>query len=205
MLGKRTCLIGIVPDRPDHCWIGVLIRRGEGDKGTVIAPDEARTIALDIEDGDPKVAAQLRELADGVEGILKGVVKGKKFPGLRGASVVRPKITGPEALRDWVQRWRRQFQNAYAHARTAGWHPAVVMVATPQTESLDDPPTNIRNFDPGAANGLLAKVKLPPDVRDTPPDGFYVIATRGDGRFQGTFVGILPTAGDKRPTLPEDN
>jgi hypothetical protein len=205
MLGKRTCQIGIVPDTPTHAWIGVLIRRGEGDKGIVIPPDEARTLALEIEDDDPEVAVQLRELADGVEGIFKGVVKGKAFLALRGASIVRPKITGPHALRDWVQRWRRKFQDAYKSALAAGWHRAVVMVAHPETESLDDPPARIRNFDPGAANGLLTKVKLKPDVQDTPPDGFYVIATRGEGRFQGTFVGILPAAGDKRPTLPEDN
>jgi hypothetical protein len=192
--------IGVVPVSPKHRQIGVMLRRGP-DSEVVVAPDEARTIAADIEDEDPDTATRLREVAKAVEEFVR---KGLP-PGGGSVAVVRPKITGPEALLDWVWRWWRDFQRAYQSARAQGWPATTVVAATPTTQSLDDPPAAFHFFRPAEVNAILVTLNLGPQSRNVPPDAFFVLATCAGGRFQGAFAGILPASGTARPAMPEDN
>jgi hypothetical protein len=188
--GKRLVQVAVVPLTPSTSAIGVSIRR-EGDDGpAVIAPDEARTIACQIEEGDPGTAAALRDTARAVEQALAD-------PGMpAGALPVWPKITGPHALRDWAERYRKEFRAVYREAVRAGWGAGTVVIATPATESLDDPPPGFDLKSRADARRLLGPVKMGGSLDDPPNPGmFYVVATKASGRFQGTFVGMLPVPG----------
>jgi hypothetical protein len=160
--------------------LGVCISRGDGGQ-TVIAPDEARTIACTIEDEDSEAATKLRHYAGEVEKIFAN----PKRPA--GMVPVPPKITGAEALRYWTMRYRTHFAAAY---RQAGIEDAVIL-ASPQTESLDDPPTDFRYASLTVANEILKTVHARPEGPPHPGQ-FYVLATRSEGRFEGSFLGMMP-------------
>jgi hypothetical protein len=178
--------MAIVPRTPSRSALGVMIGfEGEG-KGTVIAPDEARTIALEIEGSDPGVAAEMRKYADEVESCVRGEKSSHFPPG--GLEIVGPKLTGPEALRDWSQRYRKHFQAAY---RKAGQ--GQVLLATPRTQSLDDAPAVFSFCGLDVANAIIQAIALPPN-RAAGRGRFLLVSTCEQGRFQGTFVGELPIA-----------
>jgi hypothetical protein len=199
--GKRTVKLGIVPHTPTHNYVGVMIERGDSG-GTVIAPDEARTIALQFDDDDPGLAAELRRLADMAEELVR-------LPRVQaigdGVSIVPPKITGPHALQDWVRRWAETFREAYKRFRDAGVPLPFVVWATPYTESLDDPPEQFDAHDPDRSRERLAILKMTKKNWDTMPDNFYVVASRSHGRFKGTLVAILSAVNSVPPTSPENN
>jgi hypothetical protein len=167
----------------------------EGDaQGIVLAPDEARTMALNLEQEDPTTAANLREVAQFVEESVRAGVGLKPSPGVE---LVAPRITGPAALRDWTQRYPQHFQAAY---RVVGGNGCVVLV-TPATESLDDPPTEFRHTTDDIASALLVQWNMNP-IPSASPGHFYVIASCRAGRFQGTFLGMLPIPG-RTAILPD--
>jgi hypothetical protein len=116
-------------------------------------------------------------------------------PGQRG------KVAGPEALRDWVSRHSDAFRSAYREAVRAGWAAGTVVLATPATESLDDPPAGFALRGPADARRVLAAALPSPGLAlgVAPPGMFYVIATCTCGKFQGTFVGLLPSPGPEEP------
>jgi hypothetical protein len=169
----------------------------------VIATDEARTIAAQIEDEDPKAAADLVRFAGLVDNLLAGKVSGELAAKISGEiEMVPPKIVGPDALQDWVGRYRDNFRGAYRHAVAAGYAEDTVVWGMPRTESLDDQPVafDLRSW-PSARN-LLAKVGMGRSLDDSPPEEmFAVVASKGAGRFKGTFVGWLPkpAAGELLP------
>jgi hypothetical protein len=192
--------VGVQADTPTHSRLGVCIGR-EGEAGkTVIAPDEARTIAAELEDTDPEAAKQLRETADALPGVL-AEIRAHGFS----VSLVGPRITGPEALQDWVKRWRQRFRAGYQEAMASGYPADVVVWATPCTESLDDPPIGFDLRGPTEARERLARFLPNVKALVAPPGAFHVVASRAEGRFKGTYMGILSRDGDRRPTMPEDN
>lgn len=67
---NRRVQVTIVPKTPTMAAIGVGIWLGHEGGKTVIAPDEARTIACQIEQEDPNTAAQLRKCAADMEMVL---------------------------------------------------------------------------------------------------------------------------------------
>jgi hypothetical protein len=210
--GKRYARVTVVAHKPT--LIGVGIGYGEEQPETVIPPDEARTLACKFERNEPELAKQLREAAASVDEVLNH----PDISGL-GAIPVSPKMTGPEALRDWVYRHREYFRNGYRVCP-----PGSVMWVMPLTESLDDPPQLVELL-PSAvedergritgpvrieaavhvmtrdeATEQLARVGMSDGTKDPPPPGcFYVVASRKEGRFKGTFVGYLTIPG------PQDN
>jgi hypothetical protein len=97
-------------------------------------------------------------------------------------------VTGPEALRDWTRRHREHFQAAYRKA--GGGH---VILSTPRTESLDDPPGECSFCGLDVANAIIQAVALPPN-RAAGRGRFLLVSTCEQGRFKGTFVGELPIA-----------
>jgi hypothetical protein len=126
----------------------------------------------------------------------------RRRPGMPdGALPLAPTSTGPEALRDWVSRHSDAFRSAYREAVRSGWAAATVVVATPVTESLDDPPCGFALRDPADAPRLLAAGRRSPRlaVGVAPPGMFHVVATCKGGRFRGTFVGLLPSPGPDEP------
>jgi hypothetical protein len=183
--GKRVVRVLVVPESPTLSRVGVGIGF-EGESLTALAPDEARTISLRFAGDDPALARALRDTAAAVDQVLAHPEKPE------GVLPVRPKVTGPEALRDWTRRHREAFRNAYRAAPPGG-----VVVAEPATESLDDPPTPEMTevMDREAATAALARLNMDGTDDPPPPGMFYVIASREAGRFQGTFVGMLPIPG----------
>src|SRR5262249_485327 len=136
--GDREVNFGIVPESPTCSRVGVAISRG-GKVKTVIASDEARTLAEELKDADPRASAALKEVAAGVdEMVQKQQLRGHAIPGQ--ILPVRPKITGPEALRSWTNRFRDLARAAFREARRQGASADVVVWAMPLTESLDDEP-----------------------------------------------------------------
>jgi hypothetical protein len=201
--GDRTVKLGVEVDTPTHSYIGVMISRGDNGK-TVIAPDEARTMAVQIEDEDPATAVLLRKYADAAEFCVKK--DGLRDKGTE-VSVVPPKITGPHALGEWVGRYRNTLRGAYQEAVSHGLPFDVVVFVTPTTESLDaEPqPVDIKFLTPAEANELLAHVHMKPSRFENPPGAFYVLASRSEGRFKGTFQGILSVRDDVEVARPENN
>jgi hypothetical protein len=129
-------------------------------------------------------------------------VPDRRRPGMPDAALpLAPTSTGPEALRDWAGRHIGAFRLAYREAVRAGWAASTLVVATPATESLDDPPAGFALRGPADARRLLGAVLPSPRlaVGVAPPGMFYVIATGNCGRFQGTFVGLLPSPGPDEP------
>jgi hypothetical protein len=183
--GKRVVKVLVAPETEMLSRVGVGIGF-EGEPLTAIAPDEARTIALRIQRDDPALARALRDTAAAVDQVLAHPERPE------GLLPVRPIITGPAALRDWTRRHREAFRDAYRAAPSGG-----VVWATPTTESLDDPPraeaTDVLSRE--AATEALARLNLDGTADPPQPGMFYVIASRESGRFQGTFVGMLPVPG----------
>jgi hypothetical protein len=196
-MSDRIVKIGIVPETPTRSRLGVSIARA-GDTPVVIAADEARTLACGMEDEDPQTAAKLRSAADDVEKVLHK-------PQLVGqVRMVEPKITGPDALRDWVRRYRDLFRGAFRSGLEQGSGKDVVVWAAPPAESLDDPPAGFKIVPRAEARRLLdTELKsLRGSLDDRAGAGlFYVLASREGGRFKGTFVGMLPVpaAGEHLP------
>ena len=183
--GKRVVRVLVVPESPTLSRVGVGIGF-EGESLTALAPDEARTLALRFAADDPALARALRDTAAAVDHVLAHPEKPE------GVLPVGPKVTGPEALRDWTRRHRETLRKAYRAAPPGG-----VVVAEPVTESLDDPPrpetTGV--MDREAATAALDRLNMD-GINDPPQPGmFYVIASRESGRFTGTFVGMLPIPG----------
>jgi hypothetical protein len=178
---QRHVSLGVEPLSPDKATVGVLLGWGESDPVGLVPVDEARTLACTWAEENPDLAARLREVADAVDAFLASP------QGSLGAVPASPKFTGAHALKEWVARYHKHFQAAY---RQAGGGYAVVL-ATPGTESLDDPPPDFRHLGPAAADAFLAAVRMSPVG---PPDAccFHLIASRQEGRFRGTFVGMLP-------------
>jgi hypothetical protein len=156
----------------------------------VVAPDEARTIAFQLEDEDPSAACQLLELAHAVEELLPQMTAG--------TVLVAPKITEGDALAAWAERHRKYFRAAYRQAGGNG----VVIMSSPGTQSLDDPPSLLRHMSMAVANAVLQSLHMRPE--GPPKHGhFYVIATCEKGRFQGTCVAMLavPKESDYLPSV----
>jgi hypothetical protein len=131
-------------------------------------------------------------------------VPARRRPGMPdGALPLAPTSTGPEALRDWVSRHSDAFRSTYREAVRAGWAAGTVVVATPATESLDDPPAGFALGGPADARRVLAAALPSPGLAlgVAPPGMFYVVATCAGGRFRGTFVGLLPSPGPDEPLL----
>jgi hypothetical protein len=214
--GKRYARLALVTTFPDpEPKVGVEVGWGkpgdanitvtaEGHENAgVVPPDEARTLADLYAGDDPGVARQLRKAAGDVDRVLA-------HPDTKHLKAVPSVITGPRALLEWVGRHRDLFRLAY---RTCP--PGSVLWAMPQTESLDDPPvTTAALGDTGLglisstlqvlsreeATEELARVGMSDSTRGAAPPGyFYVVASRTEGRFQGTFVGCLSLPG------PENN
>lgn len=183
--GKRVVKVLVVPDTETLSRVGVGIGF-EGESLTPIAPDEARTIALRFAADDPALARALCDTAAVVDQVLAHPEKPEA------ALPVRPRITGPAALRDWTRRHREAFRDAYRAAPPGG-----VVWATPTTESLDDPPTAgaTEVLSRETATEALARLNMDGTADPPGPGLFYVIASRESGRFQGTFVGMLPVPG----------
>jgi hypothetical protein len=124
--------------------------------------------------------------------------------------------SGAEGLRQWVLRHYTLFQAAYReHIRTGGSRDSV-MWGMPIGDSLDNPPVAIAPYSrAGAKREIITGIPNTQQLHnnlDTPatPGRFYVVASRGEGRFKGTFIGMLPipAAGDELPeafaaTLPD--
>jgi hypothetical protein len=118
--------------------------------------------------------------------------------------------SGPEALLEWVRRWRDLFKAGYRQALAEGYLPDVVVWAMPRTASLEDPPLG---FDLLRRDEARRKVNWQlPCVRgtlDDPPNPgmFYIVASRAEGRFKGTLVAMLPVPedGDDLPPVAPVN
>src|SRR5262245_36122661 len=98
--------------------------------------------------------------------------------------------TGPHALQEWVQRWHPLFRSAYRTALAKGYPPSFVVWAMPLTERVVDPPVG---FDVQSREEASATLRRLPSVAtslDDPPWAgyFYIVASRAEGRFKGTFV-----------------
>ena len=199
---RRTVSVGIEADTPTHSRMGVCIG-WEGDEAgkTVIAPDEARTMAAKLEGVDPDTARKLRTVADGLPHVLAAM----REQGY-GVSLVDPKITGPHALGEWLERWREQVRAGYREALAAGYPANSVVWATPLTESLDDPPVSFNLHSPAEAREMLNKVSSKPGDSMTPlPGSFFVVASRAEGRFKGTYTGVLSAREGAEPEVAEGN
>jgi hypothetical protein len=194
--------IGFSPEGGD-IRVGVVLR--QNGKDTLIAPDEARALAHDMSDGRSReLADKLRDFADCVDTIVtEETAKGYPY------ATARPAQHGADALVAWVRRHAAVFRAAYRRALSRGFSPdTLVLWAMPHTDSLDDPPAML---DPRTTENVLDLVpESKPGVRSLFGDGFLeelrpgffrVVASRGEGRFEGTFVGWMPSPGDDE-TLP---
>jgi hypothetical protein len=102
--------------------------------------------------------------------------------------------SGPELLLEWVHRFRDLFRSCYRNVK-----PGSVVWAMPRTESPHDPPLG---FDVVSRQEAHDRLKRLPPFRngtglESPPlaGAFYVVASRAEGRFRGTFVGMLSAPG----------
>jgi hypothetical protein len=109
-------------------------------------------------------------------------------------------LFGPYALEEWVWRFRAAFRSAYRH------HPGKVIWAMPRTESLKDPPLGFDIVTREEAHQRLKSLRAFRDGTglEGPPRGgmFYVVASRAEGRFRGTFIGMLPVPGPDESLPP---
>jgi hypothetical protein len=97
------------------------------------------------------------------------------------------------------------FRAAYRDGLAAGYPPDVVVMATPRTESIEDPPVGWDILRRDEARALLTR--HPPACRvdldaPPPPGHFYVVASRAAGRLKGTFVGLIPVPGPDEELPP---
>jgi hypothetical protein len=163
---ERRVKLGIVPHKPNHSYLGVLIEMGPEKKPTsqtVIAPDEARTLAE--KEDDPHIARCLRKVADFVK------KESRRDPRLaKETSIIPPKITGPEALRYWANRHHPQIQSVYRTAVQQGASPNSVVWLMPGSNSLDDPPPAAEVCRLDDAKTRLQKIPtINPEILDEPP------------------------------------
>jgi hypothetical protein len=191
---ERRVAVGIVPHRPNHSYIGVMIETGPEKKPTsqtVIAPDEARTLAEKEE--NPHIAQCLRRIADFIE------KESRREPFLaKGTLIIPPKITGPEALNYWAERHHARIQSVYRTAVQNGSSADSVVWVMPTTDSLDDPPLAAELCRLNDARDRVERIPTmePGSLDDPPRPGyFYVVASREAGRFKGTIVAMLPIPG----------
>jgi hypothetical protein len=190
MAEKRNCSILVTALTPTTSAIGVQIWTDSDTGKVTIAPDEARTIALRIEGDDPEAAADLCKAAMLCETMIaKSTDESSVIP-------ARPAITGANALADWVRRHRLHFRAAYKQAGKDA-----VIIAHPATESLDDPPGELWKTDLEGASNVLRQVHLR-SATQAAAGRFNVMATCGQGRFCGTFLGELPVD-EPGDVLPE--
>jgi hypothetical protein len=95
-----------------------------------------------------------------------------------------------------VGRWRPQFREYFRAAVAAAGSPDLVIMATPHTERIADPPTPadllIQERSVVRQAWRLAMPSVQLDLDAPARDGmFYVLASCKRGRFQGTFLGML--------------
>lgn len=101
----REVILAVVPYKPNCSRMGVAIK--SHGKQTVLAPDEARALAR-TED-DPFVKRQLEMFAAFIDNPPENLTA--RFPGE--VEVVPPAITGPDALKLWVESYHFHWQSAY--------------------------------------------------------------------------------------------
>jgi hypothetical protein len=197
---NREVVVAIVPRTDGLEDIGVGIRRGRD--GTVLAPDEARAFAEELEAGgdDPAVIAGLREYADRIPEFV--AVANGEF-GFAQCRIIGPMQTGPHALRAWAIRHRRLFQAAYRKAIRRGLsRDDLIIWGMPATESMDDPPRALdlidrRDWAPPDDAGPVVGPILEQARRERPRPGYFdVIVSRVAGRFQGTCHAMMPMPRD---------
>ncbi len=184
---RRKVDIALVPESGTLVRVGVAISLGE-DK-TYIASDEARTIACKLDGEDDATAKALRATADAVDRMIQDPSR----PGT--LAPVKPRVTGPRALKDWVGRHRDLFRSAFREARRQGAPAGVVIWAMPATDSLDDAPLAFDPIDAATARARLASLGLD-DPGPAEEGCFTIVASRREGRFRGTLTACLDCPGD---------
>jgi hypothetical protein len=207
----RHPIVAIVPGSPTG--FGIAMSRGKGDRvrdREVMAPDEARVLAeeMEVEGEDPEAVAGLRELAGRLPELMadaQAKVGGR-------CRIVPPRWTGPVALGHWIIYHRRLFQAAFRKAIRRGIAPDDVLIwGTPETDSMDDPPSGLvivdkRHWDvPEDAPTAVAELFEKTRANRPRPGYFDILGSRQLGRFQGTFHGMMPIPADDEslpPALP---
>ncbi len=110
--------------------------------------------------------------------------------------IVGPKITGPEALKWWVEQYRQRFREAFQTALDAGWQSDPTL-PTPTSETLDDPPGEISPVARSNRGSITRPVQSIRGSLDEGRPSRHVLQSwpfgRSAGGFSGTFVGMLPT------------
>jgi hypothetical protein len=118
---------------------------------------------------------------------------------------------GPEGLRDWVMEHYRHFQAACRQAMGRGIATRdLVIWANPHDDSMTTPPLLVELIDrttwePQAGMPETVRKLIDHARANRPPAGLFdVIASRANGRFQGTFHGQLriPDEGVSLPVGP---
>jgi len=110
----------------------------------------------------------------------------------------RSQPDGPQLLQNWVLKYRRHWQAAYAGIIKQGWATDTILKATPYGDPGDHPPEHFE-VHPRTLRGSITRqlTQLRGSFDDPPPEGyFYVFASKSSGRMQGSFVGYLSVAKD---------
>ncbi len=197
---EREVKIGIVPDTPTLSRVGVFLTAGELE--TLIPPDEARSVAaqMELNGRDRALICQIRDIAESVPGMIRELNgKGKgKF------KVAKPRETGCDALEMWMLRHRNAFQAGFREAVNRGYDPKRLTIwAHPETESMDDPPprlyfigdTEIAKADRHNKSQMeIARQML--DTADLDPAFFLAVASNPKGRFKGTVAKEMEIVSD---------
>jgi hypothetical protein len=100
-------------------------------------------------------------------------------------------LSGPHALEARVAKHYANFQAA---SRLLPTHMASekVIWAMPRSESLEDPPLSFGVVTLRAAKDRLRQVGIRDPLSEPPPPGMlYAVASCTNGRFKGTWLGLL--------------
>jgi hypothetical protein len=111
--------------------------------------------------------------------------------------------SGPEALRDWVANHYDVIQG-FHRALTQAGRPAEVLWLMPRSENIETPPVGANHYSLAGGRAYM-RANLPNmsgTLAGPPlPGMFYVVASKGDGRLKGTFVGMVQIP-DQEEELP---
>jgi hypothetical protein len=116
-----------------------------------------------------------------------------------------PGPPGSDGLRVWVENYADHFRAFFREAVLRGHPPELIVISTPMADRTDRAPDNFDAIPLARSHEVTRVIPSLAGSFGTLPmsGGFYVVATRGEGRLRGSYVAFIswPRPDDVLPAI----